>query len=163
MPQLDVTTYLPQLTWLVITFIGLLLVMWRVVVPRVGGVLEARQRRIEENLDKAAVLKKDSEAAMKAYDAALAEARAAAHAVLAEAKAELAHVAADRRAKLDETLFQTIAAAEARIAEAKDKALEGLDTVTTELAGAAVKQLTGKAPDKKTLAMAVDAVVRKQG
>ena len=53
MPQLDVSTFLPQVVWLVITFTALFLLMWRVAVPRIADVLEARQRRIEDNLDKA--------------------------------------------------------------------------------------------------------------
>ena len=48
MPQLDVNTYLPQVVWLVITFTALFLVMWRLAVPRIADVLEARQKRIAD-------------------------------------------------------------------------------------------------------------------
>ncbi|MFQ5764023.1 MAG: F0F1 ATP synthase subunit B', partial [Rhodospirillales bacterium] len=61
MPQLDVNTYLPQIVWLVITFTVLFLIMWRVAVPRIADVLEARQKRIDDNLDKAAESKKEAE------------------------------------------------------------------------------------------------------
>ena len=55
MPQLDVSTFLPQIFWLVVTFAALYLIMWKVAVPGVANVLEARQKRIGDNLDKATV------------------------------------------------------------------------------------------------------------
>jgi F-type H+-transporting ATPase subunit b len=45
MPQLDFSTFSPQLIWLVITFLGLYLLMSRVALPRIGGVIEQRQSR----------------------------------------------------------------------------------------------------------------------
>jgi F-type H+-transporting ATPase subunit b len=58
MPQLDFSTYLPQVFWLVVTFIALFLIMWKIAVPRIANSLEARQKRIEDYLDRAADAKK---------------------------------------------------------------------------------------------------------
>ena len=71
MPQLDVNTFLPQVVWLVITFTALFLLMWRVAVPRIADLLEARQRRIEDNLDKAQESKKEAEETLAAYEQAM--------------------------------------------------------------------------------------------
>ena len=48
MPQLDVTTWPPQLIWLAIAFLSLFLVMRFVALPRVGGAIERRQKRIAD-------------------------------------------------------------------------------------------------------------------
>ena len=53
MPQLAFETYTPQLVWLAITFVLLYLVMWRVLLPRIGEVLDERQNRIQHDLDEA--------------------------------------------------------------------------------------------------------------
>ena len=50
MPQLDISTYPPQLVWLLITFLALYLVVWKVALPRIVDVREARQRRVEDDL-----------------------------------------------------------------------------------------------------------------
>ena len=84
MPQLDVNTFLPQVVWLVITFTALFLLMWRVAVPRIADLLEARQRRIEDNLDKAQESKKEAEETLAAYEQAMNETRAGANAYIAK-------------------------------------------------------------------------------
>ena len=68
MPQLDPTTFAPQLFWLVVTFVLLYLVMWKLVIPKIGEILQDRQIRIDNDLDKADHLKIEAEAAREAYE-----------------------------------------------------------------------------------------------
>jgi F-type H+-transporting ATPase subunit b len=56
-PPFDHTTYSSQLLWLVITFGFFYWIMQKVVVPRVGGILEHRHDRIAQDLDEASRLK----------------------------------------------------------------------------------------------------------
>ena len=76
MPQLDVTSFAPQLIWLALSFGLLYFFMARLVLPRVGGVIAARQARIAGDLDEAERLKQEAQAAEAAHEAALREARA---------------------------------------------------------------------------------------
>ena len=156
MPQLDINTYLPQVVWLVITFTALFLVMWRVAVPRIADVLETRQKRISDSLDKAQESKKEAEETLAAYEEAMAEARAGAQAIINEASGRLAKEAAEREANLAENLGQRIAASEAEIEKAVHAAMENVRAVAVEVAGAALQRLTGKAAPEKDLAKAVD-------
>src|SRR3569623_1768053 len=77
MPQLeDTAAYVPQLVWLTITFVALLLVMWRLALPRVSEVGVMREERVQGNLTKAEQLKGEAESTLADYNKALAEARA---------------------------------------------------------------------------------------
>ncbi|MBX6323066.1 MAG: hypothetical protein IRY94_14655, partial [Rhodospirillaceae bacterium] len=76
MPQLDVTTYEPQLVWLGITFILLLVLMWGVALPRVARIMAARERKVSDDLDRAEQMKKEADEALAAYNQAIAAARA---------------------------------------------------------------------------------------
>lgn len=163
MPQLDIATYLPQITWLVITFSVLLVIMTKAVVPRIAGVLEARSRRIADNLDKAERIKLEAQTALQAYETALAEARAQAQGVIAEAHRDLAKVAARRGAELADVLGQRIREGEARIAKAKDEAVANLHTAAGEVAAAVCERLTGRPADPAKVGAAVAAAVKAKG
>jgi F-type H+-transporting ATPase subunit b len=160
MPQLDVATFVPQIAWLLITFVSLFFIIWKGVVPKVGGALETRQRKIEDNLDKAAKFKADAEAAIAAYDKTLADARVEAQSIVAQVKSELDLAAAERQQELDAKVVARISEAEDRISKAKVDALTNIQAVTVELAGNAVEKLIGEAADGATLASAVDAAAK---
>src|SRR5713226_4107678 len=74
-PPFDAHSFASQLIWLALTFIALYLLMSRVALPRIGSILEERRRHIEADLAEAQRLKGDSDAAIAAYEKALADAR----------------------------------------------------------------------------------------
>ncbi len=157
MPQFWLEDFAPQLIWLAISFIVLYLLMSRVALPRIAEVLEDRQSRMADDLDRADQLKANAEQVIADYEAALADARGQALAMLAETAAE-AHAAAERRnAEISERLAGEAAAAAARIAEAKDAAMAEVKTVATELARAAAEKLIGDAVPDADAAAAVEA------
>ncbi len=155
MPQLDITTFVPQIFWLVVTFTAMFLIMWKICVPRIGGALEARQKKIEQNLERAAELKAEAEAAIEAYEKALAEARATAHEEIAKVQADLKAKQDAEEAKLSQTLQARIKEGEAAIDKALQDALASLDTMAIDVATAACERLTGEAPDAKSIEQAV--------
>ena len=75
MPQLDISTFTPQIIWLIITFGVLYLLMAKLALPRIGSILEQRQNRIEDNLAMAQNLKRESEVDAESYETAIFEAR----------------------------------------------------------------------------------------
>ena len=164
MPQIeDVASFLPQVFWLVITFIALFLIMWKIAMPTIANTLEARQKRMEDNLDKAAQAKKEAEETLAAYEKAMDEARAEAQAIINEAAKLMSEEAEAREAKMAEELGRTIAASEAEIRKAIDDAMENVRDVAVEVAGEALKRLTGDGPNEKNLAKAVDQAMKAQG
>src|SRR5438477_11538196 len=95
MPQLDVSTFTPQLVWLAISFIALYLLMSRLGLPRVDAIIEARRKRLDDDLARAAATKAEAEAVIAAYQRSLAEARAQAQAAGKERSDRLAADAAE--------------------------------------------------------------------
>jgi F-type H+-transporting ATPase subunit b len=155
-PQLDATTFVPQLFWLVVTFCILLLLMARIGLPRVGGLLEARRKRIDDDLARATELKAEAEAVLAAYQQTLASARAQAQAAVKEATDKLAAEAAERQRQLGQTLADRVASAEREIAAAKQRALAELHDIAVEVARSVTEKVTGTAADTASLGVAVD-------
>jgi F-type H+-transporting ATPase subunit b len=163
MPQFDPTFFAPQLFWLALTFVTLYVLMTTVALPKIGAVLDERQRKIDDNLDKAAQLKAEAEAAVAAYEKALAESRAHAHTVIKEAADRAARQADERNRELGQRLADQIKAGEVRIAAAKDKALAGVRDVAVDVAAAAVARLVGGSPESAKLDAAVAAALKEHG
>jgi F-type H+-transporting ATPase subunit b len=143
MPQLHVQDFLPQLIWLAITFAVLYLLMARLALPRVGEVIEARAKRIADDLDRATTLKGEAEKARAEHERALEAARTRASDLRRQAEGEAAGRAAQRLAVQNADLTERIKAAETRIGEARAAALRGLDTMAAEAAREAMRRLTG--------------------
>ena len=95
MPQLDISTFTPQLVWLAVWFVVLYLLMAKLGLPRIAAVVEARRRRREDDLARAAQMKSEADAANAAYQKTLSEARAQAQATIKETADRLAGEAAE--------------------------------------------------------------------
>lgn len=156
-PPFDPTFFASQLLWLVITFTVLYLLMSRLILPRIGGILEDRRDRIARDLDQADRLKQQSDDAIASYERALAEARAGAFTIAAEAREAAKEEANQRQAAIEADLDKKLAEAEARIADIKAKALADVSEVASEAAEAVVEQLIGKKPTAAEISAAVKA------
>lgn len=157
MPQLDTTTWPPQLFWLAVTFIALYIVISRVVIPRTGGAIAKRKATVEGDLAQAQKLKADTDKAIQAYEATLAEARVQAHAIGQANRDKLAAELDAERGKLDRALGAKIAEAEKKIATAKMKALADVREVAADIATTIVSELIGA---RVTKTAATDAVAK---
>jgi F-type H+-transporting ATPase subunit b len=158
-PPFDPSTFGSQLFWLVIIFGGLYLLMRRVAVPRIGSILEERENRIAGDLAEAARMKSESEAAVAAYEQALAEARQNAHQIGQKARdAAKAEIDADR-ARTEAGLNEKLAAAEAEIDRVKASALASVDSIAKDAVETMVEVLIGTAAGKDEIARAVEAVM----
>ena len=162
MPQLDASTFLTQLFWLAVTFVILYLLMWRVALPRIADLLQTRQERIDDDLERAENLRNDAAAALEAYDKAIAKGRENAQAVLRQAAEESAAEAAARGNELAQRLATETEAAERRINAARDEALGNVQAVAVEVAQSATARLIGAEVSQSEAESAVNGAIRER-
>jgi F-type H+-transporting ATPase subunit b len=143
MPQLDVTTWMPQLVWLAVAFTLLFLIMRHVALPRVGGVIESRKRKVDADLEAAQRFRLETEKALAEYEAALAAARAKGAAIAQEARELLTRETQQERAKVEADLNRQIAGAEKSIADMRRKAMAEIERAAADLAAEIVTELAG--------------------
>lgn len=161
LPQMNAETFPSQIFWLVVTFAFLYFVMSRIAAPRIATVIEERRDRVADDLDRAAEFKAQAEAAIKAYEKAVADARAKARAVSDETRRKAKVEADRRRADMDAKLADELSAAEARIASRKAAVLSGLKALAAEAATAAVQRLTTISVAPGEAEAAVDAALKR--
>lgn len=154
-PPMDTSTFPSQLFWLVIFFALLYLLMSRVALPRMAKILDARANRIEGDLAKAQALKNETEAAVQAYEKALADARGKAQSIATETRAKMTAEMDAERSAVEKTLSAKVADAEAGIAAAKAKAMKDVGDVAADTAAEIVAELTGNKVTKAAAAKAI--------
>ncbi|MDE1173048.1 MAG: F0F1 ATP synthase subunit B [Parvibaculaceae bacterium] len=156
-PPFKAQTFPSQLLWLVISFGLLYVLLSRIALPRIATVLEDRRDRIADDLDQAALLKRQADEAIAAYELALTQARARAHAIAQETRDQLHAEVEKTRHGLESKLSAKTAEAEAQITATKDKALGNVRLVAIDVAGEVVARLLGEKADAVATEKAVDA------
>jgi F-type H+-transporting ATPase subunit b len=155
MPQFDPKTMPSQIFWLIVAFAVLYVVMSKVVVPMLGGTIEARAAKIQGDLDAAARARDEAKSALMHYERSIAEARAQAQAANRAAADAASAASAARLAEVGTRIGGEIAAAESRIAEARQAAMGNVRSMAVDVAQAAFSKLVGSQAD----AARVDALV----
>lgn len=156
-PPFDSSTFPSQLLWLAITFGLFYLFLQKVVLPRISGILEVRSDRIAQDLDQAARMKEEADAALAAYEQELADAKARANAIGQEARDDAKAKAEAQRKKVEASLESKLSEADARIALVKDAAMRDVGQIAEDTASAIVRQLVGADVDKSSVSAAVKA------
>jgi F-type H+-transporting ATPase subunit b len=160
-PPFQSETFASQLVWLVIAFVLLYVLMAKWALPRVGGVIEGRQKRIADDVAEAGALKAQSDEAVAAYEKALADARANAQAIANETRDSQAAAAEARRKTLEGELNAKLADAEKTIAATKQAAMSNVKGIAEDATRAIVERLIGQSPSDKAVADAVAASLKR--
>ena len=151
LPQLDLATYPSQVFWLVISFVVLYFLVAKLAMPRIAEVLEERQERIEDDLDKAETLKKEAYQVRIEYEKALSAAREKAQDATRHAQEEIAKRSAEAESAAQVKVTVMLEEAEKRIAASKtgaegtsDDPISSLErSVAQDVVANAVQKLIG--------------------
>jgi F-type H+-transporting ATPase subunit b len=153
-------TFPSQLVSLLVAFVLLYVIVSRIALPKVGGVIDARQTAIDKDLADAQRLKDESEAAIKAYESELATARSSAQAIGAAAREKFNASSEAERKTLETQLAAKLADAETSIAATRTAAMSNVRGIAADAAAAIVQQLTGHVAEASSVAAAVDASLK---
>lgn len=156
-PPFDPSHYPSQLLWLAITFGIFYYIVSKMISPRIGGIIAAREGRIAGDLAEAKRMKDEADAAVAKYEAELSEARSKAQAIARIAGDEAKAKADAERTRLEADLAKKISEAEASIAEIKNNALAEVNTVAEDTAAEIVEALAGITVTRADAASAVAA------
>lgn len=161
MPQLDFQDPLVtgQVIWGAVIFLVFYLVLSRVMLPRVGRVLEDRSARISGDLEVARAAKHDADNAVAELQLARKTATSEAQANLQKALDDEKHNTAKKIEELKARLATEIAEAEGNVAAEKQRALGALKDIAAETAQVLIERVTGVKPTPAVVAKKVQSVV----
>ncbi|MFA5990045.1 MAG: ATPase [Sphingomonas sp.] len=160
MPQFDFAhVFWPQLAWLAVFFIILYFGIVRATLPKVGGVMDARDDQVREDLANAEQAKAGADALAVEYDAGVAGAQDAARAQLASARSAAAASVEARLAASNALLDDRATQAQAALNAARARAMGEIEAVAADAAADIVEKLTGARPASAAVTAAARAAL----
>ena len=133
MPQLNPEFFVSQLFWLVVTFSFLFIFLWRISLPRIGNVLEKRERKISEDLTAAKELQIEAEKIQETIENQLKQARADSSDMIKSSSLSFQEKAQAELNKLDNELDAKIEQSAQAIEKNKNNSVSQIQTQINEI------------------------------
>jgi F-type H+-transporting ATPase subunit b len=159
-PPFNTSTYPSQIFWLTVTFLTLLIVMWKVAVPKIAGVIAERKGRIQTELARAEESRKQAEHAAAAYQAPILEARERARTASEATRNEVAREFERAKANADTEAQRKTTEAQERIAALQRQARWHIAQAAEDAVVEIVGRLTGETVSRTEAASAVRDVLK---
>ena len=152
MPQLDFSTFLPQIFWLFISLSFLYIVLSRYALPRVSDVIEERKDIIAQDIDSAKEYSVESEKAIEELNLKLSEAKKSSQNLINKSIQDIKEDSEIKKSSLIKKINNEISEAEGEIKEKKETALAEISSISESLAIEMLESLSVGEIDKGKIA-----------
>ena len=154
MPQLDFSTFLPQIFWLFISLSFLYIVLSRYALPRVSDVIEERKDIIAQDIDSAKKYSSETDLAIEELNMKLSEAKINSQSLMNDSLQKIKKSNEEKKALLFKEINDDILAAEAEIQEKKEKSLSEISSISEDIAIEMLENLSiGKIDKEKVVSL----------
>ena len=159
MPQIEQLPYIffSQLFWLTVVFGFIFLVIGKGMLPKIQSTVDAREKQIADDLERAQSARSAAEETEAAWRARMDNARAEAARVAQEARQESARETEKKVRKAADKINLKVEAAEKQLRDAVASSRSEIEAVAAEATQEMVSRLTGIKVDRKEAAEAVKA------
>ena len=161
MPQLNPEFFVSQLFWLVVTFSFLLVFLWRISLPRIGSILEKRDKKINDDFATAKKLQEEAESIQKIIENKLRNARTETIEMIKTTSINLQEKTARELVKLDKDLDKKINDSANNIEKNKNDSLNQMHDQIHEITKLIFYKITNFKISKLDVKEAVTTVERK--
>ena len=134
MPQLEISTYITQIFWLLVTFISFWFIMDKILIPKISEKIEMRKRKYDDFILKAEEINKKALVSIQQYEDRLALAKENATEQILQNEKELKQIIAEQEDRINQQLKQRISEKEEKLTKEKDEILTALDKISKETA-----------------------------
>jgi F-type H+-transporting ATPase subunit b len=161
MPQLDPTYWASQGFWLILIFTTLYLTLSNLFIPKIKDNIDSRENKIKDDLDEAQKLKSLAEQKLQEYERSIENAKKEVQKIILENKNELNSQIQTKKKKFEKEIENEIKAAEKEIENLKKESLEGISTISEEMASKVIEQISGEPMNQSSIKAAIQEATKK--
>ncbi len=141
MPQLEISTYLTQIFWVITTFIIFWMVMDHVIIPKISDTIEARKRKYDDYIIKAEEINKKALATLERYESTLAAAKSKASEQIKANEDALKKMIDEREEEITQQLKSKMAEHEQKLEADKASTMAKIEDLSKIAAMTIIKEL----------------------
>ena len=141
MPQFDISTYMPQIFWLLSTFLLLWLVMDRFIVPKIRDSIEERKRKYDEIILKAEQFNQKAKKTLVKYEEKIAAAKINMSEQIKLHEEELKNIIKEKELEIDIKLKEKIKTSEENLKREKEETLNRIEEISEQVAMTIINHL----------------------
>jgi F-type H+-transporting ATPase subunit b len=149
-----------ELVWGIICFAIVAFVMMRIALPRIREAIEAREQKIQGDLESAENAKSEAHKQLDDYKKQLAEARSEANRIIEEARSSAEEVRKDVIARSEKEAESIVARAQEQIQAERQRTVQELQRQIADLSIELAEKVVGRSLDGGSQRDLVDAYIR---
>jgi len=161
MPQLNPEFFISQLFWLVVTFSFLLIFLWRISLPRIGSVLEKREKKINDDIATAKELQENAELIQKEIEVQLKDVRIQNSELIKNTSISLQEKAINELNNLDKNLNKKIEDSATIINKNKNLSMKKVEDQIFEITKLTLSKITNLQFENKDIKEALASVEKR--
>ena len=155
MPQLDSKYWFSQSFWLVLIFLTLYLSLSKFFIPKIKDNLDAREKKIKENLDEAKTLSELAEKKNLDYESQILDAKKEVVKIIAESKKQLDKSINQKKQQFEVEIENEIKKAEQEILNQKKNSSSSIQDIAEEISAKIIENITGEKLDESSVKTSV--------
>lgn len=141
MPQFEISTYISQIFWLIITFFSFWLVMDKFIVPKIKESVEERKRKYDEIILKAEKFNQKAKISLEEYEDKIAAAKDSMDKKIKRQEEELKKIVKEKEEEIEIKLTAKIKESEEILKKERLETIERIDELSELSAFTIVKKL----------------------
>ncbi|MDQ4025019.1 MAG: F0F1 ATP synthase subunit B [Actinomycetota bacterium] len=149
-----------ELLWGFVVFVLVAYLLMKKVWPKIQQGIEAREQRIQADLEAAETAKADAQRELEQYRAQLADARGEANRIIEEARQQAEQVRKDLTARAEKDAEAIVARAQETIQAERTRTIQELQGTIAAISIDLAEKVVGRSLDNKTQREFVDAYIR---
>ena len=162
MPQLNPEFWASQIFWLVIIFIALYIITWKIFLPKITYSIENRKSRVVNDIDEAQKLKESAEKKLDEYKKIIQNSRKEAKKIIEDGRKKLERDIEVKKQKFNEDIEKELLAVEKEIKNLKKASVSNISKIAAETSAEIVKQVVDTEVNKSSVAAIVEDVTKRK-
>lgn len=151
MPQLEFSTWISQIFWLIIFFAMMYTLMTIFVVPRMQSIFARREQKIAGDLKRAEELRIEAESILNDYNEQLQVTKQETEEIILNAKNNALKIHDEKIAEFNEENIALTEIAIENIKKSKQEAMDNLDKIVSDIATDSIDKIIGVKVSKKEI------------